>query len=99
MEIVFIYSRCASWPPKKLTQTFLNYVKSLIWISLFYLFTLTNFQINSWDKLKIPLPFSKGFYLWGKEIIKSKEYKNETDFNKKITDELNKNSEKIHDYF
>ncbi len=57
------------------------------------------FQINSWDKLKIPLPFSKGIYLWGNEIIQSKDFKNERDFNKKISDELNKNSEKIHDYF
>ena len=35
------------------------------------------FRINSWDKLKIPLPFSKGIYLWGNEIIQSKEFKNE----------------------
>ena len=57
------------------------------------------FRINSWDKLKIPLPFSKGIYLWGNEIIQSKKFKNEIDFNKKITDELNKNSERINDYF
>ena len=57
------------------------------------------FQINSWDKLKIPLPFSKGVYLWGNEIIQSKDFKNELDFNKKISDELNKNSEKINDFF
>ena len=57
------------------------------------------FRINSWDKLKIPLPFSKGIYLWGNEIIQSKEFKNEIDFNKKISDELNKNSERINDYF
>ncbi len=57
------------------------------------------FQINSWDKLKIPLPFSKGIYLWGNKIIQSKDFKNEIDFNKKISDELNKNSERINDYF
>ena len=57
------------------------------------------FRINSWDRLKIPLPFSKGIYLWGNEIISSKDFENESDFNKKITDELNKNSENIHDYF
>ena len=57
------------------------------------------FQINSWDKLKIPLPFSKGVYLWGNEIIQSKDFKNEIEFNKKISDELNKNSEKINDFF
>ena len=57
------------------------------------------FQINSWDKLKIPLPFSKGVYLWGNEIIQSKDFKNEIEFNKKISDELNKNSEKIYDFF
>jgi len=57
------------------------------------------FQINSWDKLKIPLPFSKGIYLWGNEIIQSKDFKNEKYYNKKISDEQNKNSKKIHDYF
>ena len=57
------------------------------------------FRINSWDKLKIPLPFSKGIYLWGNEIIRSKDFQNETDFNNKISNELNKNSENIHDYF
>ena len=56
-------------------------------------------RINSWDKLKVPLPFSKGHYLWSKEIIKIKDFNNEEEFNKKVIFELNQNSKKIHDYF
>lgn len=56
-------------------------------------------RINSWDKLKVPLPFSKGYYLWSKEIIKIKDFNNEEEFNKKVIFELNQNSKKIHDYF
>lgn len=57
------------------------------------------FRINSWDKLKIPLPFSKGYYLWSKNIIQIKNFDDEEEFNKKVIYELNSNSEKINDYF
>ncbi len=56
------------------------------------------FKLNSWDKLRIPMPFSKGIYFWGKEIIDPKNYKNEENFNKKVIVELNNNKRIINDY-
>tara|TARA_B100001093_G_C26849145_1_gene1024234 strand:+ start:1720 stop:2373 length:654 start_codon:yes stop_codon:yes gene_type:complete len=56
------------------------------------------FRLNNWDKLKIPLPFSKGIYLWGKEIIDPKKFRDEENFNKKITFELNSNKRIINEH-
>ena len=52
---------------KKLTLIFLNYSKFDLNIVILSFKTNKYFRINSWDKLKIPLPFSKGIYLWGKD--------------------------------
>jgi len=56
------------------------------------------FKLNSWDKLRIPMPFSKGVFFWGKEIIDPKDFKNEENFNKKVILELNNNKKLIDDY-
>ena len=56
------------------------------------------FKLNSWDKLRIPMPFSKGVFFWGKEIIDPKDFQNEENFNKKVTHELNNNKKLIDDY-
>ena len=56
------------------------------------------FKLKSWDKLRIPMPFSKGVFFWGKEIIDPKDFQNEENFNKKVTHELNNNKKLIDDY-
>ena len=56
------------------------------------------FKLNNWDKLKIPLPFSKGIYLWGKEIIDPKKFSGEENFNTKLIFELNANKKMINEY-
>tara|TARA_B100001063_G_C16555644_1_gene448332 strand:+ start:64 stop:717 length:654 start_codon:yes stop_codon:yes gene_type:complete len=56
------------------------------------------FKLNSWDKLRIPMPFSKGVFFWGKEIIDPKNFQNEENFNKKVILELNNNKKLIDDY-
>ena len=56
------------------------------------------FKLNSWDKLRIPMPFSKGVFFWGKEIIDPKDFQNEENFNKKVILELNNNKKLIDDY-
>ena len=99
-DCIYITPDAPHGPPKKInTNIFKLCQKFDLNIAILSFHTNRYFRINSWDKLKIPLPFSKGIYLWGNEIIQSKEFKNEIDFNKKISDELNKNSERINDYF
>ena len=99
-DCIYITPDAPHGPPKKInTNIFKLCQKFDLNIAILAFHTNRYFRINSWDKLKIPLPFSKGIYLWGIEIIQSKEFKNEIDFNKKISDELNKNSERIYDYF
>ena len=99
-DCIYITPDAPHGPPQKInTNIFKLCQKFDLNIAVLSFHTNWHFRINSWDKLKIPLPFSKGIYLWGNEIIQSKEFKNEIDFNKKISDELNKNSERINDYF
>ena len=99
-DCIYITPDAPHGPPKKInTSIFKLCQKFDLNIAILAFHTNRYFRINSWDKLKIPLPFSKGIYLWGNEIIQTKEFKNEIDFNKKISDELNKNSERINDYF
>ena len=99
-DCIYITPDAPHGPPKKInTSIFKLCQKFNLNIAILAFHTNKYFQINSWDKLKIPLPFSKGIYLWGNEIIKSKDFDNEKDFNKKISNELNKNSENIYDYF
>jgi len=99
-DCIYITPDAPHGPPKKInTNIFKLCQKFDLNIAILSFHTNRYFRINSWDKLKIPLPFSKGIYLWGNEIVQSKEFKNEIDFNKKISDELNKNSERINDYF
>ncbi len=99
-DCIYITPDAPHGPPKKInTSIFKLCQKFDLNIAILSFHTNRYFRINSWDKLKIPLPFSKGIFLWGNEIIQSKEFKNEIDFNKKISDELNKNSERINDYF
>ena len=99
-DCIYITPDAPHGPSKKInTSIFKLCQKFDLNIAILSFHTNRYFRINSWDKLKIPLPFSKGIYLWGNEIIQSNDYRNETDFNKKISNELNKNSENINDYF
>ena len=99
-DCIYITPDAPHGPPKKInTSIFKLCQKFNLKIAILSFHTNKYFRINSWDKLKIPLPFSKGIYLWGNEIIQSKDFEKESDFNKKISNELNKNYEKIYDYF
>ena len=99
-DCIYITPDAPHGPPKKInTSIFKLCQKFNLNIAILSFHTNKYFRINSWDKLKIPLPFSKGVYLWGNEIIQSKNFENEIDFNNKISNELNKNSENIYDYF
>ena len=99
-DCIYITPDAPHGPPKKInTNIFKLCQKFNLNVAILSFHTNKYFRINSWDKLKIPFPFSRGIYLWGNKIIEIEDYKNEIDFNIKITDELNKNSEKINDYF
>ena len=56
------------------------------------------FKLNNWDKLKVPLPFSKGIYLWGKKIIDPKKFSDEENFNAKLIFELNNNKKIMNEH-
>jgi lysophospholipid acyltransferase (LPLAT)-like uncharacterized protein len=99
-DCIYITPDAPHGPPKRINTSIFKLCRKFnLNIAILSFHTDKYFRLNSWDKLKIPLPFSKGIYLWGKEIIEPKDYENETAFNLKITDELNKNSKKINDYF
>ena len=99
-DCIYITPDAPHGPPKEINTSIYKLCQKFnLNVAILSFHTNKYFQINSWDKLKIPLPFSKGIYLWGNEIIQSNDYRNETDFNKKISNELNKNSENINDYF
>jgi len=99
-DCIYITPDAPHGPPQKINTSIFKLCKKFnLNIAILSFHTNKYFRINSWDKLKIPLPFSKGVYLWGNEIIKSKDFENETDFNKKISNELDKNSDNIYDYF
>jgi len=99
-DCIYITPDAPHGPPKRINTSIYKLChKFNLKIAILSFHTNKYFRLNSWDKLKIPLPFSKGIYLWGNEIIHPKDYENEEDFNLKILNELNKNSEKIYDYF
>ena len=56
------------------------------------------FQLNNWDKLKIPLPFGKGIFYWGEKVIDPSNYNEEKKFNQDVQTELNNNMKIIDDY-
>ena len=99
-DCIYITPDAPHGPPKEINTSIYKLCQKFnLNIAILSFHTNKYFRINSWDKLKIPLPFSKGIYLWGNEIIQSKNFENEIDFNNKISNELNKNSENIYDYF
>jgi len=56
------------------------------------------FQLNNWDKLKIPMPFGKGIFYWGEKVIDPTDYIEEKKFNQDLINELNNNMKIINDY-
>ena len=56
------------------------------------------FQLNNWDKLKIPLPFGKGIFYWGEKVIDPSNYNEEKKFNQDVQKELNNNMKIIDDF-
>jgi len=56
------------------------------------------FQLNNWDKLKIPLPFGKGIFYWGEKVIDPSNYNEEKKFNQDVQIELNNNMKIIDDF-
>ena len=56
------------------------------------------FQLNNWDKLKIPLPFGKGIFYWGEKVIDPSNYNEEKKFNQDVLTELNNNMKIIDDF-
>ena len=56
------------------------------------------FQLNNWDKLKIPLPFGKGIFYWGEKVIDPSNYNEEKKFNQDVQSELNNNMKIIDDF-
>ena len=62
-DCIYITPDAPHGPPKKInTSIFKLCQKFNLNIAILSFHTNRYFRINSWDKLKIPLPFSKGIY-------------------------------------
>ena len=87
-DCIFITPDAPHGPANEINSNIYNLVKKLD-ANVISLTFKTNKKIivKTWDKLRIPMPFSKGFFYWG-EIIDYKKF-NEEEFNKEIKERLN----------
>ena len=98
-ECIYITPDAPHGPPYKINTNVYKLAKKFdLKIALLTFKTNRFFRLNNWDKLKIPLPFSKGIYFWGKEIINPSHF-DENSFNEFIIENLNKNLKIIDAYF
>jgi|TARA_B110000114_G_scaffold159053_1_gene174703 lysophospholipid acyltransferase (LPLAT)-like uncharacterized protein len=86
-DCIFITPDAPHGPANQINSNIYNLVKKID-ANVIFLSFKTNKKIilKTWDKLRIPMPFSKGFFYWGK-IIDYKKF-NEEQFNKKIKENL-----------
>lgn len=97
-ECIFITPDGPHGPPQQVNGNIYKLVKKLDAEVIFLSFkTDKNIIFNTWDKLRVPKLFSKGYYYWG-ECIDYKNYEEE-EFNKEIIRSLNSGSKKINEYF
>ena len=98
-ECIYITPDAPHGPPYQINTNIYKLAKKFdLKIALLTFKTNHFFCLNNWDKLKIPLPFSKGIYFWGKEIINPSHF-DENTFNELVIEKLNKNLKIIDAYF
>ena len=98
-ECIYITPDAPHGPPYEINTNIYKLAKKFdLKIALLTFKTNRFFRLNNWDKLKIPLPFSKGIFFWGEEIINPSQF-DENSFNKYIIDNLNKNLKIIDAHF
>ena len=98
-ECIYITPDAPHGPPYQINTNIYKLAKKFdLKIALLTFKTNRFFCLNNWDKLKIPLPFSKGIYFWGKEIINPNHF-DENTFNEFVIENLNKNLKIIDAYF
>ena len=98
-ECIYITPDAPHGPPYQINTNIYKLARKFdLKIALLTFKTNRFFRLNNWDKLKIPLPFSKGIYFWGKEIINPSHF-DENSLNKFIIENLNKNLKIIDAYF
>ena len=96
-ECIFITPDAPHGPANEINSNIYNLVKKID-ANVICLSFKTNKKIilNTWDKLRIPMPFSKGFFYWG-EMINYKNF-NEVQFNKIIKKKLNEGVDVVNEY-
>ncbi|MDB9777037.1 DUF374 domain-containing protein [Alphaproteobacteria bacterium] len=96
-ECIFITPDAPHGPVNEINSNIYNLVKKID-ANVICLSFKTNKKIilNTWDKLRIPMPFSKGFFYWG-EMINYKNF-NEVQFNKIIKKNLNEGVDVVNEY-
>lgn len=96
-ECIFITPDAPHGPANEINSNIYNLVKKID-ANVICLSFKTNKKIilNTWDKLRIPMPFSKGFFYWG-EMINYKNF-NEEQFNKIIKKNLNEGVSIVNEY-
>ena len=97
-DCIFITPDAPHGPPNQINSNIYNLVKKLDANVIFLSFkTNKNIIIRTWDKLSIPMPFSKGYFYWG-ETINYKKF-NENEFNTKIKKNLDEGIKIINEHF
>tara|TARA_X000000368_G_C23051510_1_gene721632 strand:- start:2387 stop:3040 length:654 start_codon:yes stop_codon:yes gene_type:complete len=97
-DCIFITPDGPHGPRYNVNSNIFNLAKK-IKADIIFLSFKTNKKIflKTWDRLRLPMPFSKGYYYWGK-IISTEKY-NEKEFNETIIKNLNNGKKIIDDYF
>ena len=96
-ECIFITPDGPHGPKHQINGKIYNLVKKIN-ANVICLSFITNNKLilNTWDKLMVPYPFSKGHYYFS-EIIDYQKF-NEEDFNKEIKNKLNEGIDKIYEH-
>jgi lysophospholipid acyltransferase (LPLAT)-like uncharacterized protein len=96
-DCIFITPDAPHGPANQINSNIYSLVKKIDANVIFLTFsTNKKITLKTWDKLKIPLPFSKGFFYWGK-IISYRDYNQDT-FNHEIKHQLNEGIKVVNEH-
>ncbi len=96
-DCIFITPDAPHGPAKQINSNIYSLVKKIDANVIFLTFsTNKKITLKTWDKLRIPLPFSKGFFYWGK-IISYRDYNQDT-FNHEIKHQLNEGIKVVNEH-
>ena len=96
-DCIFITPDAPHGPVNQVNSNIYSLVKKIDANVVFLTFsTNKKITLKTWDKLTIPLPFSKGFFYWGK-ILNHRDYDQDT-FNHEIKYQLNEGIKVVNEH-